>query len=104
MVEKDAPEEFKQASYETYVRTFGVSGVFEQDDAEIWRLITRGTQGELAGGQDLNFEMGLGVIGDQADWPGPGRALASGYAEQNQRSFWARWLELLSDDNDEEQR
>lgn len=99
LVEKDAPEEFKQASYDTYVRTFGVSGVLEQDDAEIWRLITRGTQGELCGGQDLNFEMGLGVIGEQPDWPGPGRALASGYAEQNQRAFWGRWLELLSDDS-----
>jgi PAH dioxygenase large subunit len=53
----------------------------------------------LCGGQDLNFEMGLGVIGEQPNWPGPGRALASGYAEQNQRAFWGRWLELLSEDS-----
>lgn len=102
LIEKDAPEAFKQASYETYVRTFGVSGVFEQDDAEIWRSITRGTQGQLAGNQDLNFEMGLGVLGHDADWAGPGRALASGYAEQNQREFWGRWLELLADDKGED--
>lgn len=98
LIEKDAPEEFKQESYETYVRTFGVSGVFEQDDAENWRAITRGTQGRLAGGQMLNFQMGLGVLGSDEQWKGPGRALASGYAEQNQREFWGHWLDHLSTD------
>lgn len=97
LVEKDAPEAFKQESYETYVRTFGTSGVFEQDDAETWRAITAGTQGRLNGSQMLNFEMGMGVLGSDDTWKGPGRALASGYAERNQREFWGRWLELISD-------
>lgn len=104
LVEKDAPEDFKQQSYETYVRTFGTSGVFEQDDAEVWRGITAGTQGRLNGSQMLNFEMGLG-LGSLDAWKGPGRPLAGGYAERNQREFWARWLELIvdpgSDDADE---
>lgn len=100
LVEKDAPEDFKQQSYETYVRTFGISGVFEQDDAETWRSITAGTQGILAGSQMLNFEMGLGVLGRDDTWKGPGRPLASGYAERNQREFWARLLELIADSGD----
>ncbi|MFB9730386.1 SRPBCC family protein [Haloechinothrix salitolerans] len=101
LVEADAPEEFKQESYETYVRTFGVSGVFEQDDAETWRSITRGTQGRLAGNQSLNFEMGLGVLDRDANWPGPGMAMASGYAERNQREFWGTWLRCLSEDGED---
>ncbi len=70
LVEKDADEEFKQQSYETYVRTFGISGVFEQDDAETWRSITAGTQGILAGSQTLNFEMGMGVLTSDDTWKG----------------------------------
>lgn len=101
LIERDAPEDFKDLSYETYIRTFGVSGVFEQDDAETWRSITKGTQGLLSGSQRLNFEMGLNVLGRDPDWKGPGRALSSGYAEQNQREFWGRWLELLEDADDE---
>ena len=42
-----------------------------------------------------------GVLGRDPDWKGPGRALSSGYAEQNQREFWGRWLELLEDADDE---
>jgi len=95
-VEKDAPEEFKQESYETYVRTFGSSGTFEQDDAEVWRSITAATQGRLNGSQMLNFEMGMG-LGELPDWKGPGRPLAGGYAERNQREFWGRWLDLITD-------
>lgn len=97
LVEKEAPEAFKHESYETYVRTFGTSGVFEQDDAETWRAITAGTQGRLNGSQMLNFEMGMGVLDSDDTWKGPGRALSSGYAERNQREFWGRWLELISD-------
>lgn len=96
MVEKDAAEEFKQESYETYVRTFGSSGVFEQDDAEIWRGITAATQGDLNGSQLLNFEMGMGLA-ELDDWRGPGRPLAGGYAERNQREFWGHWLEMITD-------
>nr|ABK27720.1 putative ring-hydroxylating dioxygenase large subunit [Mycobacterium sp. SNP11] len=101
LVEKDADEEFKQQSYETYVRTFGISGVFEQDDAETWRSITAGTQGILAGSQTLNFEMGMGVLTSDDTWKGPGRPLSSGYAERNQREFWGRLLELLTDSGDD---
>lgn len=99
VVEKDAPEEFKQESYETYVRSFGSAGTFEQDDAEVWRSITAATQGALNGSQMLNFQMGMG-LGGVADWKGPGRPIASGYAERNQREFWGRWLELITDPGD----
>nr|BAA76338.1 iron-sulfur protein [Rhodococcus sp. CIR2] len=37
LVEKDAPDWFKDESYKSYLRTFGISGGFEQDDAENWR-------------------------------------------------------------------
>lgn len=95
LVERDGPEWYRQECYETYVRTFGTSGVFEQDDAENWRSVTRVLRGSLARGQRLNYQMGLGVLEADPDWPGPGEAYPLNYAEFNQRAFHARWLEYM---------
>jgi hypothetical protein len=97
LVERDAPEWFRELSYEGYVRTFGISGVFEQDDTENWRNVTRGARGRFAGKQVLNYEMGLGLKPDTT-WPGPGEAYPTGYAEAAQRGFWSQWLEYLIDE------
>lgn len=64
-----------------------LGGVFEQDDAEAWKAITESVQGPFAGAGLLNYEMGMDLT-PLTDWPGPGEALPSGYAEQNQRRFW----------------
>lgn len=96
LVERDAPEWFREASQAVYVRTFGPAGVFEQDDTETWRAITSAVQGPFAGDGPLNYEMGMDLAPD-GDWPGPGRAIPSGYAEQNQRRFWATWLRYMQE-------
>ncbi len=88
LVERDAPEWLRDASQASYVNNFGPGGVFfEQDDAEAWKAITESVQGPFAGEGLLNYEMGMDLT-PLTDWPGPGEALPSGYAEQNQRRFW----------------
>jgi PAH dioxygenase large subunit len=94
LVEADAPDWFQELSYECYVRTFGISGVFEQDDTENWRNVTRGTKGPFSSQQTLNYEMGIDLKPDQT-WPGPGAAYPTGYAEAAQRSFWSEWLRYM---------
>nr|ABG02223.1 dioxygenase large alpha subunit [Mycolicibacterium pallens] len=94
LVERDAPEWLRDASQASYVNNFGPGGVFEQDDAEAWKAITESVQGPFAGEGLLNYEMGMDLT-PLTDWPGPGEALPSGYAEQNQRRFWGRWLEYM---------
>jgi hypothetical protein len=97
LVEKDAPDWFKEESYLSYVRTFGTSGVFEQDDAENWRSITRALRGQFVKqGQDLNYQMGRGVLEPDENWPGPGEAYPMDYAEANQRNFHEYWMQLMS--------
>jgi phenylpropionate dioxygenase-like ring-hydroxylating dioxygenase large terminal subunit len=95
LVEKDASEEYKKTSYETYTHLFGISGTFEQDDAENWRSITRVLRGELSKRMDLNYQMGRGVLELDQNWPGPGTAYAGEFAEANQRNFYQYWLECL---------
>lgn len=97
VVEKDGPDWYRQECYETYVRTFGPSGVFEQDDAENWRSITRIAAGTMAKGQNLNYQMGRETLELDGDWPGPGEAYPMDYAEANQRAFHRQWLENMTE-------
>ncbi|WP_201317739.1 aromatic ring-hydroxylating dioxygenase subunit alpha [Paenibacillus sp. EPM92] len=97
LVEKEAPEWFKEKSRQSYVRTFGSSGTFEQDDTEIWAGITRATKGVIARRNlNLNYVMGLDKQPEQGDWKGPGTVYQGDYTEANQLGFWRQWAQVIS--------
>lgn len=94
LMDKEAPEDFRRRSYEGYVRTFGPSGIFEQDDMENWEECTRVNQGKIAQRYGLHHGMGLRKQPDP-DFPGPGKAYPGSYGERTQLAFygeWQRWL------------
>ncbi len=96
LVEKDAPDWFKEASYRGYVLTFGTSGTLEQDDTENWRSISKVAKGFMARDHFLNYQMGMASgIEPLADWPGPGTAYPKAYLEANSRSFYAKYLDYM---------
>jgi PAH dioxygenase large subunit len=94
LLEKEAPAEYRKQSYDTYVRTFGPSGIYEQDDAEIWEECTRVNQGHVAQRYDLHHGMGLHVQPDPA-WPGPGLAYDGTFNEITQLAYYQEWLRWL---------
>lgn len=96
MVEKEASPEYRKATYEAYVRTFGPSGIFEQDDMENWEECTRMNIGAVAQRYNLHHGMALHVPADR-DFPGPGNAWPGSYGERTQICFygeWKRWLTM----------
>jgi nitrite reductase/ring-hydroxylating ferredoxin subunit len=95
LVEKTAPPSYRQASYETYVRTFGPSGTFEQDDMENWVECTRANKGRVAQRFGLHHGMGIGTE-PATDWPGPGTAYPSSYGEWPHRAFYEEWLRCMT--------
>jgi phthalate 3,4-dioxygenase subunit alpha len=102
VVDRDAPDSFKEASYKAYLMCFGSSGMFEQDDVENWTSITQMAQGSLAGRIRLNNRMGLSTSGELlkeplASWPAPGTAFV-GFGEYNQRALLSLWAEYVPDD------
>jgi phthalate 3,4-dioxygenase subunit alpha len=102
VVDRLAPEWFKEASYKAYVMCFGSSGMFEQDDVENWTSITQVSRGRMAESLRLYNRMGLDLEGNHVrdvvpNWPLPGRGWR-GFAEEGQRRFLVRWAELLADD------
>jgi hypothetical protein len=96
-VESDAPQEFKERSYISYMRHNGPGGTFEQDDAEAWSGATRTAKGVL--GRKLLHNLSMGMGGDPfapGTIPGPFRCLTSAASDANQRAFYGRWLECMS--------
>lgn len=98
LVEKESPDWWKELARETFVRTFGASGMLEQDDAEMWSNITRATKGHIAS-RKLKFiyRMGIDRKPDQGEWPGPGVVYQGDYSEANQLNIWRQWAKLMSE-------
>ena len=94
-VDKEASKEFRRATYEAYVRTFGPSGIFEQDDMENWEECTRVNSGVIAQRHTLHHGMGLHIPPDP-NFPGPGTAWPGSYGERTQLCFYAEWKRWMT--------
>lgn len=96
LIEKDAPDEWRDLSSAHYIYTFGPAGVLEQDDDENLSSITAASsawsvrQGDVA----FNYQMGLQRT-PVADFAGPGTAFDVKYTEHNARRFYEHWRELM---------
>ncbi len=91
-----APEEVKSAIRRFESLTFGPSGVFEQDDGEVWVRMQDNVQGPQV--QDMGMALQLGR--HDADPSGSGAAgvpgaLAPVLSEAATRGWYRQWLNLL---------
>ncbi|HEV8017107.1 MAG TPA: Rieske 2Fe-2S domain-containing protein [Steroidobacteraceae bacterium] len=93
-IDEAAPADYRKISYETYVRCFGPSGIFDQDDMENWEECTATARGPAAKRYALHHKMGIGRSPD-ATWPGPGTSYADSYGEMTQRAWYAEWLRRM---------
>jgi phenylpropionate dioxygenase-like ring-hydroxylating dioxygenase large terminal subunit len=94
-IDKDASPEYRQSSYETYVRTFGPGGIFDQDDMENWEECTAAAVGPAAKRHSLHHKMGIGRKPDPK-WAGPGIGYPDSYGEMTQRAWYGEWLRWMS--------
>jgi phenylpropionate dioxygenase-like ring-hydroxylating dioxygenase large terminal subunit len=96
IVERDAPDEWKELSRKAYILTFGPSGIFEQDDTENWAHITANARGAVARrAATFNYTMGLGRTPLVDGFAGPGAVTDTKFQEANARNFYGRWLEMM---------
>ena len=93
-IDKEASPEYRQLSYETYVRTFGPGGIFDQDDMENWEECTAAARGPAAKRYTLHHKMGLYRATAQ-NWGGPGTCYPDSYGEMTQRAWYAEWLRQM---------
>jgi PAH dioxygenase large subunit len=93
-IDKAAPPDYRKISYETYVRCFGPSGIFDQDDMENWEECTVAARGPAAKRYALHHKMGIGRP-KATSWAGPGISYADSYGEMTQRVWYAEWLRRM---------
>ena len=94
VLEKDMPDEIKRALRIGNGNFNGVAGLFEQDDMDNWRGVTRSSLTPLARKYTQDLSMGVGRAGPDPNFPG---MVAERYtSESNQRNFYRRWEEFMN--------
>ncbi|WP_250505395.1 aromatic ring-hydroxylating dioxygenase subunit alpha [Bowdeniella massiliensis] len=93
VLDKSMPEEVREAQRLHNLRTFGPSGIFEQDDGENWSECQSIAGGFITNRVALNYQMGIGTEKEDPDYPGTTSELFSDAAG---RSFYRKWRELMS--------
>lgn len=93
IVDKSWPDEVKEAQRLYNLRTFGPSGIFEQDDGENWSEVQAISHGFVTNAVPLNYQMGLGQVGEDGVYPGQTSEL---YSDAAGRAFYKRWQTLMN--------
>ncbi len=94
MVENDMPESVKQMILDNQCLTFGLAGLFDNDDGDNLAACTELSGGWRTSQMDVYANMALGRSGSRAGFPGD---IAAGLvSEHNQRYFYRRWQEHMT--------
>ncbi|WP_394232282.1 Rieske 2Fe-2S domain-containing protein [Niallia oryzisoli] len=103
MIDKAAPEKYKEDAYRGYLGSFGPTGTLEVDDTENWARIVEASTGLMARNKELsynninNYLMGYERVELDPGFPGPGQAYPTTYIDAIARSMHEYWFTLLSE-------
>ncbi|SDL97935.1 Rieske 2Fe-2S domain-containing protein [Bacillus sp. OK048] len=103
MIDKAAPQEYKEEAYNAYIGSFGVSGTFETDDTEIWNRVIQASKGIMTQDKELNYNnvlnylMGMGRIEQDKNFPGPGIAYPMTFNDTLFRSLHDAWFDRITE-------
>jgi 3-phenylpropionate/trans-cinnamate dioxygenase alpha subunit len=93
VLDKSMPEDVRNAQRLYNLRTFGPSGIFEQDDGENWSEIQAISHGWRTNSVPLNYQMGIASESEDGRHPGSTSQL---YSDSAGRRFYSRWAELMN--------
>lgn len=86
------PHDVREAQRLYNLRTFGPSGIFEQDDGENWSEVQAISRGFVTNNVPLNYQMGMGSEREDGVHPGQTSEL---YSDAAGRAFYGRWRDLM---------
>jgi hypothetical protein len=97
LVEKNATEDWKKRSRDSFILTFSPSGIFEQDDTEVFTDITAAASGAMPVMKELVYNYTMGMHREPVqNFSGPGVVYDDKFSEANQRNFYRYWLDLMN--------
>lgn len=92
LADKEASDAYKEASLRIGIQTFTAAGTFDQDDAEAWAAIDRGSRGTIGRRQNTSFQMVVASHDERIEnFPGPGDAYYSTYSEMSEFGILLEW-------------
>lgn len=98
LVEKNAPEWWKKLGRRMYTQTFSSSGMFDQDDTEVWEAQTRMSDAALYRGEEFYLHYGMGMNMEtlpKSEFAGPGDVYDGKFSEEAGRAYYRVWLDHL---------
>ena len=79
------------------IRNFGVAGLFEQEDVELWASIGPTSANSFAKALPFNFASALPALRSTvSDFPGPGAVYRPLLSEVTQFSFLMHWNRMMA--------
>jgi hypothetical protein len=92
LAEKEASPEYKDNVLKVGFRNFGIAGLFEQDDLELWASATLASDNPIARRYPYSFHTALPALNKPlSDYKGPGRAYQPILSEVAQFEFMRHW-------------
>jgi hypothetical protein len=96
LIDREASEEYRERSLADGLRSFGPSGLFEQEDVELWATIPDASRNTLAGDYPFNFMTAVpGMKTRVPDFSGPGDAYRPMLTEVTQFRFLQHWNQIM---------
>ena len=96
LAEREASAEYKARALRIGARTFGIAGVFEQDDLTIWASATAASDNRIAQRYAYGFQTSLPYRDKPlTDYDGPGRAFKPVTTEVVQFEFMRHWDRVM---------
>jgi len=96
LVEREADAAYKARALRIGARTFGIAGVFEQDDLTIWASATAASDNRIAQQHAYGFQTSLPYRDTPlTDYNGPGRAFRPVTTEVVQFEFMRHWDRVM---------
>ncbi len=96
LAEKESSDTYKANVLSSGFHNFGVAGVFEQDDMELWVSATSAADNAIARQYPYSFHTGLPQLNKPVpDYEGPGRAYRPVLAEVIQFEFMRHWDRVM---------
>jgi phenylpropionate dioxygenase-like ring-hydroxylating dioxygenase large terminal subunit len=99
LVEREASAAYKEQALRAGPRLFGVSGVFEQDDLELWASSAAASDNHIARQHPFGFQTGRTALAEpMTEHGGPGRAWRPVDCEIIQLEFMRHWQKRMQAD------
>jgi phenylpropionate dioxygenase-like ring-hydroxylating dioxygenase large terminal subunit len=99
LVEANAPDWWRDLGRKMYTQTFGMAGMFDQDDTEVWEAQSRNANTILTRNDDYVLDYSMGMQQEPlTDFPGPGTVYDGKFNEAAARSFYRAWLDRMVGD------